>query len=233
MSYILDALKRADAERERGHVPGLHSQSASALASGPTRAPRKRTAPVLLAGAAILLLTMAAAVWWWRSAPVGEPDPAAAVQPPVAAPAPSVAAPPAAIVETPATPAAPALPILAPPPMPAPATASGPDTPGAVDATQPGASSTATPTAPNTAPSQGNTQNAANPPTPAASGPSSGPPVQISGVTYSENRSHRMLIANGKVVHEGQEIEPGLTVEVISPRSAVLNHRGSRYNINY
>lgn len=59
------------------------------------------------------------------------------------------------------------------------------------------------------------------------------PSVQVSGVTYSENRSHRMLIANGKVVHEGQEIEPGLTVEVIAPRSAVLNHRGSRYNINY
>ena len=26
MSYILDALQRADAERERGHVPGLKSQ---------------------------------------------------------------------------------------------------------------------------------------------------------------------------------------------------------------
>ena len=88
--------------------------------------------------------------------------------------------------------------------------------------------------APNTAPSQGNAGNAANPPpSSVASAPASGPPVQISGVTYSENRSHRMLIANGKVVHEGQEIEPGLTVEVISPRSAVLNHRGSRYNINY
>ena len=29
MSYILDALKRADAERERGAVPGLHSQTAA------------------------------------------------------------------------------------------------------------------------------------------------------------------------------------------------------------
>ena len=27
MSYILDALKKADAERERGHVPGLHTQT--------------------------------------------------------------------------------------------------------------------------------------------------------------------------------------------------------------
>jgi general secretion pathway protein B len=91
----------------------------------------------------------------------------------------------------------------------------------------------ATPVAPTTATGQGNARGIAAPPSPAGSANSSGPPVQISGVTYSENRSHRMLIANGKVVHEGQEIEPGLTVEVISPRSAVLNHRGSRYNINY
>ena len=27
MSYILDALRRADSERERGAVPGLHAQS--------------------------------------------------------------------------------------------------------------------------------------------------------------------------------------------------------------
>jgi general secretion pathway protein B len=80
---------------------------------------------------------------------------------------------------------------------------------------------------------QGGARGIASQPTPATPTSASMPPVQISGATYSENRSHRMLIANGKVVHEGQEIEPGLTVEVISPRSAVLNHRGSRYNINY
>ena len=39
MSYILDALRRADAERERGAVPGLHAQpvppvSADAAGSG-------------------------------------------------------------------------------------------------------------------------------------------------------------------------------------------------------
>ena len=68
---------------------------------------------------------------------------------------------------------------------------------------------------------------------PAAAAPASAPAVKVSGVTYSSNAAHRMLIANGKVVREGEEIEPGLKVEVISPRSAILNHRGSRYNINY
>ena len=70
-------------------------------------------------------------------------------------------------------------------------------------------------------------------PPPAAAAPASAPAVKVSGVTYSSNAAHRMLIANGKVVREGEEIEPGLKVEVISPRSAILNYRGSRYNINY
>src|SRR5262245_25453192 len=33
MSYILDALRRADAERERGAVPGIHAQPVPAIAS--------------------------------------------------------------------------------------------------------------------------------------------------------------------------------------------------------
>jgi general secretion pathway protein B len=59
------------------------------------------------------------------------------------------------------------------------------------------------------------------------------PVVNVSGSTYSQNPSHRMLIANGKVVQEGQEIAPGLVLETIGPRSAVLNHRGMRYSIGY
>jgi general secretion pathway protein B len=220
MSYILDALKRADAERERGHVPGLHSQSASL--PSPVRAGQRRQRPAWMpmAAATALLLTAAAAVWWWRSAPGREASPTAAVQPPAVAPDPQppVPTPPAAVVETPTAPPAPALPILAPPPPPPP--------PAPAPATTPA-------TSPATALSNGNVRSSIKLPPPAATAPSSAPPVKVSGATYSENPSHRMLIANGKVVHEGQEIEPGLTVEVISPRSAVLNHRGSRYNINY
>ncbi|MGH6624981.1 MAG: general secretion pathway protein GspB, partial [Burkholderiaceae bacterium] len=33
MSYILDALKRADSERERGSIPGLHAQPAPVVAA--------------------------------------------------------------------------------------------------------------------------------------------------------------------------------------------------------
>lgn len=42
-----------------------------------------------------------------------------------------------------------------------------------------------------------------------------------------------MLIVNGKVVHEGQDIQPGLRVEAIGAHSAVLKHDGTFYNIRY
>jgi general secretion pathway protein B len=59
------------------------------------------------------------------------------------------------------------------------------------------------------------------------------PVVAVSGSTYSQNPTHRTLIANGAVVQEGQEIAPGLVLETIGPRSAVLNHQGMRYSIGY
>jgi general secretion pathway protein B len=59
------------------------------------------------------------------------------------------------------------------------------------------------------------------------------PQVSISGSTYSTNAAHRMLIANGQVLQEGQMIAPGLVLESIGQRSAVLNHRGMRYSIAY
>ena len=59
------------------------------------------------------------------------------------------------------------------------------------------------------------------------------PAVNVSGSTYSQNPAHRMLIVNGKVVQEGGEISPGLKLETIEQRSAVLNHQGLRYRIGY
>ena len=41
MSYILDALRKADAERERGNVPGIHAQPTIG-GSAPTATPGTR-----------------------------------------------------------------------------------------------------------------------------------------------------------------------------------------------
>ena len=59
------------------------------------------------------------------------------------------------------------------------------------------------------------------------------PAVNVNGSSYSKDPAMRMLIVNGKVVQEGGEIAPGLTVETIEPRSAVLNHQGLRYRIGF
>lgn len=59
------------------------------------------------------------------------------------------------------------------------------------------------------------------------------PQVSVSGSTYSKNPALRMLIVNGKVLQEGQEISPGFKLETIGQRSAVLNHNGLRYSIGY
>jgi len=71
MSYILDALKKADAERERGHIPGLHTQPAQTF-----QVPAMDTrhgAHWLMASAGLVAVVTGA--WWWLA-----PGPPAAIR---------------------------------------------------------------------------------------------------------------------------------------------------------
>lgn len=84
MSYILDALRRADAERVRGAVPGIHAQQV------PVNAETGRHGPapwVWMAGGAALLLA-ALLVWQGMAEDAPAPAPVAALPPPLPAPAP-------------------------------------------------------------------------------------------------------------------------------------------------
>lgn len=229
MSYILDALRRADAERERGRVPGLHSQVAprppAAMGrSARARAPRGRPGPWVI-GAVVLLAAMGLYAWWVRDA-TPEPSPAPA-RPGAAATAPATPEPaPAPAVPEPSPPqaaAAPAVPIPAEPVRP-------------ILAPPPPEPAAPPPAARVPAP-------AATPPADTATMPRLAdlspearaqiPPIQVSGSTYSDNAALRMLIVNGKVVQEGQDIAPGLRLESIAPRSAVISHGGQRYRISH
>jgi general secretion pathway protein B len=78
MSYILDALKRAEVERERGTVPGLHARPVVSY----DEVDDASSLPwVWLLVAAILIAAGGAGWWWWRTpaplAPVKEPTPIA------------------------------------------------------------------------------------------------------------------------------------------------------------
>jgi len=242
MSYILDALKRADADRERGHVPGLHSQGENHPTTLPGAPWRRHTVGVI----AVLILFAAAALTWWSLRTPGAPEAhtaAATVEPTSTntAPAPSASLP----ILTPEPPVETQTPVPArppsTPPRPQPSQATAEAAEEDVEATAGDMTDTATETEDavnpvTTQPRPPQTTSPARPaaPRPMAAADASGrPPVKVSGSSYSQNPAHRMLIANGKVVHEGQEIEPGLKLETVGPRSAVLNHRGTLYNITY
>jgi general secretion pathway protein B len=248
MSYILDALKRADAERERGHVPGLHTRTTPELDTSAAETGGFGRRKRLMALAA--LLALGAVLWWWlRVAPPAAPT-LAAVAPAVPAPVvPSNPTPPSAPVQPPEPAgssdltirtAPPVLPILAPSPPPAPAKAAVSLPAGPTADAQRATSKTADveATQKSASPPDGTTSTAAATTVPSFAELSSEararlPAVNISGSTYSKNPALRMLIANGKVVQEGGEIAPGLTLETIAQRSAVLNHQGLRYRIGY
>ncbi|MEY4980465.1 MAG: hypothetical protein RLZZ352_2735 [Pseudomonadota bacterium] len=203
MSYILDALQRAEAERER-HQPAsaLHS-ALSAQPQPEAQADTRRTAPptqrVVLGLLAVVMVLLAVWAGWAVSESTTTPaTPPAPV--PVTSPTPApVAAPPSTPPVSPLPAAPPAPPLLAPVPTPAPA------------ATSPLRNLTELP----------------------AETQAQLPALRLSGATYAQNPALRMLIINGQVVHEGQAIAPGLLLESIGPRHAVLQHQGLRFKLPY
>jgi len=252
MSYILDALRRAEAERERerGAVPRLHSPGMALGAEQPTSVRPAAPPPVwrlALVGGALGLLGVVLGLWWAGGGAPGAEQPPAAPAAAVAAaqpvqeagqpstsqtaPGPTAATPlrlptppvPPVLDRPPASPAA-AEPALAASPAPEPA----PVAPGAADQTAPAA---ATPAVTAQAPSP-----AAPPPViPLAALPAelraAWPPLVIGGSIYSDNPASRFIMANGQVVREGQTAAPGVVVERIGRGAVVLQWRGLRVQV--
>lgn len=216
MSYILDALRRADADRERAAspVPGLHSQPGASPAAAPASAPWWPWA----AGAALLVGSGLAAAWWWTRTPAPVPAPATALPTPAPRP-PTVPADPGP---------APARPSVATPPAPTPVTVGPTPVPPAASAPV-GAETTAARPSP-------------RPPTPTpAPAPAPAPVVEaspalkrewarlgLSGSVYSESAASRFVIVHGEVVHEGATLAPDLVLEEIRPHDLILRYKGQR-----
>lgn len=92
MSYILDALRKAEAERQQGAVPDLHAQTVAA-ATLAASLPQRAALPRWLAVVTLLAIVAGAAGWWARR----DAPPRASLVAPAPAPAPAVAAAPAAV----------------------------------------------------------------------------------------------------------------------------------------
>ena len=59
------------------------------------------------------------------------------------------------------------------------------------------------------------------------------PSLAITGYIYSSNPAERSMLINRALRHEGEEVAPGVTLEKMMPKSAVLSYRGYRYRITY
>jgi general secretion pathway protein B len=226
MSYILDALRRADAQRERDPARGIHAQPAAGVPAGSAPGSPRWAWP---AGAAAVLLLAGGWVLWQQAAqPVTVP-----VQPAVAVPVATAAE---AAVPVPAA----ALLPPAPPPLPAAEVerVAARSAPAAVLKAPPPASAAA-PAKAEAAPVQAPAAPVAPPPRilsvaelPAAV-KGELPKLAITGGVWSEDPGQRLLIVGGKVVSEGAELAPGVVLEQIRSRSAVMRFKGLRYSVGF
>lgn len=223
MSYILDALRRADAERERERqpVPGLHSQGGSPM---PSAAPPAATPwwPWAL-GAVLMVGSGLGAAWWWTRAAT----PSTVAAPP--RPAPRPALPPAPVPDpAPQPPAATVGPTPTPPALHTPPASPAPVPPTVAAPAQPRVAPSPAPV-----PAQTPTQT----PAPAAAAPiqEASPALKremarlgVSGSVYSDDPASRFVIVRGEVVHEGATLGPELVLEQIRPHELVLRYKGQR-----
>lgn len=212
MSYILDALKRAETERdrERGAVPGLHTQYPM-HSSAPRLSGVMNRSVWLVVAVSLTLVVLSVGFWFWRvsdSAPLAPatslvPIPAKAEVPtvlmlpsetkldnsgkPVSASAPDAAGNPHAAVPP-------------PPPLPPPqSTPMLPSVPLLADLAQDIRSQI--------------------------------PKITISGSVYSEIPSQRRLLVNNLVLAHGNLITPELKLEEIQTHSSLFSFKGTRFRV--
>ena len=260
MSYILDALRRADAERERGRVPGINAQPLPVPDVEESGGSGLRLWLLLTAAVAVMLA--AALGWMWLQR--GE-----AAQPPTAqgavVPAPAGAA--TAVTPTPSasTLRAPALAVSEPVrPMAAERPREGgaalhPQRPARPTVRQEAAAAreerVAMPSADRTEPARSGAASSAVAARPVAASGSAAPAtdaprvykiaelpdeirrgmpkLSVGGSVYSPNPTARLVILNGQVLREGDQVQAGVFVEQIHAHDAVLSYRGYRYELPF
>ena len=240
MSYILEALKKAQAERQLGNAPTIHAPPPMYAAPDRAQGGNKR---YLVIGLGAGVLVAAAALLWLRQGaepPVrlaqGPAPGSAPVTAPVPAPAPAPEPAAAAVVTPPAAPAPlvrETAPVAAKPaPTPAPAKPSA----------------APRPTAPVAAPAEPTRGESA--PVAAVTPPAGEeslrslqqlpeslrreiPQVAFGGYIYSPTPGESLLLVDKTLRREGEEVAPGLVLERLTAKAAVMNYRGTRYRVAY
>lgn len=238
MSYILDALRKSDQQRRRGAAPTLLPAQAEPVAP-------KRPALFAYAALAIVLLGAGIGIGWlhpWQPGPAAPAPavvavkPSAPVQEPAPLPQPAIAPSPQPELPAQISPAAPGLtasaaPAAAIPPAPAPqeqaeevkrarrgtapkpaAEAGKSSSPAATSAAAGGASAQGSPVV-----AMGDLPVAIQ---------QELPPMSISVHAYSGIAAQRLVGINNRLLHEGDEVVPGLKLEQITPNGMILSYKG-------
>jgi general secretion pathway protein B len=242
MSFILDALKRAEAERDRGRVPGLNASTPTLATEEPEPARHLPSWVWALLGA--LMMLVAALVWilMERDTPAHDAAPPAenlastgtAPSPSPSPPRPTIPSQAGGVVNASATAQAgvrssrsgSSWTYNAPPETPQP---SG----SRLQMSVPAGQAVRQPDTTQAAPPAGDAHRIYAvqelPPEIQQALPS----LQFGGAMYSEHAASRLLIINGQALHEGDRVQAGLTLKEIKLRSAVLEFRGYAYTVNY
>jgi general secretion pathway protein B len=228
VSFILDALRKSEHERQRSTMPGL---SHVPLAGPRHTLPGWAIAVMgVLAGAVLVL----GGAWWQsqRSLPAQAPIPASAAVAP-----PAVGSNNAAAVTTGSPPSAPTAAPAAPSPTPRP-------TPKATPAAAAFGSPVAAPP-PAAEPKRESLANAATAGLASPRATSGGltlpsaaalsaqgiavPPLRLELHAYSDSPSERFVFINGRRYREGERLAEGPEVVTIEPEGVVLSQQGQRF----
>lgn len=207
MSYILEALRKAEADRKLGETAGVHDPAPVASADSPSQhASLQRWLPGVAVG---LLLGLTGTLAWML---MGDSDDKAPPTLPPPDPVPLVTATPEMNRAVVTDDAVVQLPRATPSPNRGKAAASN-------------SSATANPL---TAPSEEIPPKKLTPDVRASL-----PPLAVGGAMYSDVPASRMVVINGQLYREGDTVAPGITLELIQLKSAILRHQGQRYILDY
>jgi general secretion pathway protein B len=222
MSYILDALQKADSERKLGSVPSIYASPPETTARPPSTSPRSWLPWVLAFNA---LLIVAALGIWLHVRSSSNAAPAAMPLPPVPAPA-TVAPEPHVALRTHDS-----------------GNRNLPEEGPKTEQAQYAAPAALPQIAPKTARKPAPVQHESSPTTDDKAVSTLHdlpdriqreiPATTVSGYIYAKIPADRSVLINNKLLHEGEEVEPGLILEKMTPSGLVMSFKGYRYRLPY